>query len=149
MIELTEIDDAKREVAELTAVLQEQIELLKMAQTVIKSEMVADLNPGKGGTPILHRDVAQKLNGITRSLAEAGRVQVQVAKAHKELAAAMTATERIRATVQYLKGLPNTVLNPMLSEVLTDRRQMAEKVTKTEDTGPTAAVDVLAGLVRK
>lgn len=144
-IELTDIDDARSEVADLTAVLQEQIELLKMAQEAIKLEMRTDL---EGKNPVLHRDVAAKLNGITRSMAEAGRVTVTIAKAHKELAGSMTPEERIKATARYLMTLPNTVLNALLTDVLRDRKAAAEKASKErKQTGPRAAVEVLAAAV--
>jgi hypothetical protein len=141
---LTDIDDARHQAAELTSVLQEQIELLKMAQEAIKREMKADLS---GGTPILHRDVANKMNGITRSMAEAGRVQVLLAKAHKELAGAFTPDERVKATARYLKTLTNNVLNALLHEVLEDRRQLAEKVKKPAAEGPKTAVDAMRSMV--
>lgn len=140
-IELTDIDDAKHEVAELTAVLQEQIELLKMAQSAVKTEMVTDLS---GGSPVLHRDVAAKLTSLTKSMAEAGRVQVIVAKAHKELAGSMTAEERVKATARYLKTLPNTLLNALLQDVLSDRRKMAERA---EPEKPKTAQEVIASIV--
>jgi hypothetical protein len=141
-IELTDIDDAKAEVAELTAVLQEQIELLKMAQAAVKREMVTDL---AGGSPVLHRDVAAKLTSLTKSMAEAGRVQVIVAKAHKELAGSMTAEDRVKATARYLMTLTNPVLNALLDDVLTHRRSLAEAGEAVKK--PKTAQEAIAALV--